>query len=409
MDPHERRRILLELYQHALTAVDGRRVVADYLRQRTPAGPVAVAAVGKAASAMAAGALDALGDRVHSTLVVTKHGHYDPTLRRRGIACIEAGHPVPDPASLAAGARLLAFIDALPPELPLIFLISGGASAVAEVLPEGVGLGDLQRATDWLLGAGHDIGAVNRVRKRLSLIKAGRLAGHLTGRRVWTLALSDVPGDDPRIIGSGPLVHHRSADLALDIAPPAWLAALLDRAPPPPDANAFRAIETVLLATNNTAREAAAQAGRDLGLPVQPDPGLFEGEAAELGRAFARAVIEGPPGLYLRGGESTVHLPEDPGRGGRSQALALAAAIGIQSRSDISLLAAGTDGTDGPTDDAGALVDGGTVERGTFEGFDPDDCLRRADSGTFLEASGDLIQTGPTGTNVMDLVLALKD
>jgi hydroxypyruvate reductase len=156
------------------------------------------------------------------------------------------------------------------------------------------------------------------------------------------------------------------------------------------------------------AKHAAAEVGKGLGLAVHFHERFVEGDAAERGRDLARQLVSGPPGLHVWGGETTVHLPERPGRGGRNTHLALAAALELAGRGDCYLLSAGTDGTDGPTEDAGALVDGGTVERASLDGFDAPEALRRADSGSALEASGDLIQTGPTGTNVMDLMLGLR-
>lgn len=401
---------LLHLYRHALAAVAGDHLVATHLERAPPPGPVYAVAVGKAAAAMLQGALAALGGRLAAALLITKYGYLGGVCRDQRVTCIESGHPLPDAASLEAGRRLLAFLALAPPGAELLFLTSGGASALVEVLPAGVGLDDLARANRWLLACGADIDAVNRVRKGLSRIKAGRLAAFLDGRPVRNLLLSDVPGDDPRVIGSGLLVPHPASALHVAGDLPPWLRDLLGRAPPPPpaDAPAFARIATHLLAGNHEARAAAAARARAAGLAVHGDPGVFQGDAVDLGRHFARRLLDGPPGLYLWGGESTVRLPEQPGRGGRSQSLALAAARALAGRDGVLLLAAGSDGSDGPTVDAGALVDGATVARGRAEGLDPDDCLRRADAGTFLAASGDLLQTGPTGTNVMDLVLGLK-
>ncbi len=404
----ESRRLLLDLYREALNRVEGRAAVAQALRRHALEPPVHAIALGKAGAAMMAGALLGLGEGIVRGLVLTRHGHGAPLPPR--IECLEGGHPIPDASSLAAGRRLLMFIEEIPPDARVLFLLSGGASAIAEALPEGVDLEALGRISGWLLASGHDIGQMNRVRKGLSLIKGGRLAQRLAGRATLNLIISDVPGDDPKVIGSGPLIPHAASDL---IPPelPAWAQPLIGRAPAPPpvDAPFFSAIRTEIIASNADARHAVAQAAKARGMPVRavPEP-AFEGDAVALGRAFVRRLRQGPPGLYVWGGESTSRLPPEPGRGGRCQSMALAAAMELEGEDNLLFLAAGTDGSDGPTEDAGAVVDGGTVARGRKEGLDPSDHLHRADAGTFLEASGDLVQTGPTGTNVMDLVIALR-
>lgn len=404
------RRDLLTCYQAALAAVGGRGCVARFLRRRPPPAPVRAVALGKAAVHMAAGAFEVLGGDIESALLLTKHGHCEPLLPPGAPArCMESAHPVPDRSSLAAGRALLAFVEEAPREAALLFLLSGGASSLAEVLPAAVGAASLPRINRWLLASGLPIGAINRVRKRISCIKAGRLAAHLGGRRTFNLLISDVPGDDPRVIGSGPLVAHRPADIDIgDIDLPPWLAALAAQAPALPDAGVFESVTTEIVARPADAREAAATAARARGYGVRVEPGLVVGDAVEAGRRLARDALAAPPGLYVYGSETTVRLPEQPGRGGRCQSLALAAAMEIRGRGDVHILAAGTDGTDGPGEDAGALVDGATLRRGTDAGLDPARCLAEADAGRFLAASGDLLHTGPTGTNVMDLVLVLR-
>ncbi len=406
----EARRALLDGLRGALARVEGKQVVETYLRAHPPPGDAYVLALGKAAESMTAGAIAALGGRLVRGLLITKHHHLGPACRDRRIECIEAGHPVPDQASLAAGERLLAFIRDIPHQAEVIVLVSGGTSALAEQLPAGTTLDDLQHANRWLLGSGLDIDAVNRVRRGLSCIKAGRLARYLEGRRTCNLLMSDVPGDEPAVIGSGLLVPHPPEALAIDFDLPDWLAGLLGRVPaaPLPDDPCFRSVETCILVCNRDAREGAAAALRRRGLAVTVSDRNFIGDAETLGRQLARELLKGPPSVRIWGGESTVVLPAEPGRGGRNQTLALAAALELQAQDGVALLAVGTDGTDGPTDDAGALVDGGTVAHGRLEALDPDDCLQRADAGTFLEASGDLVQTGPTGTNVMDLVIGIR-
>lgn len=405
-DLQRHRQQLLSVYQAALQSVNGERAVEAYLRQHPVRGERAVVAIGKAAAAMAAGARSALGDHVHSGLVITKYGHSDPRLQGEAWQVLECGHPLPDENSLVAGGTLLEYLNSLPNELPLLFLLSGGASALVEALPEGVELDVLERANNWLLGSGLGIDEMNSVRKRLSRIKGGRLARHLHGRHCLQLLISDVPGDDPATIGSAPL--YPSAEVHLPENLPDWLTHLLEDSETAPAADdpVFETIETHVIASNDHARHAAAEVAVAMGLKVTEHRGHFQGRAEHLAGEFVAELSASAPGLHLWGGESSVVLPPGPGRGGRNQHLALAAARLLSGRARCLLLAAGTDGSDGPTEEAGALVDGMTVTRGEEEGMSAEKALLEADSGRFLEASGDLIETGPTGTNVMDLVIA---
>lgn len=406
----EPRRLLLDLYAIALQAVNGRVAVRERMSRYAPTEPVYVVAVGKAAPAMLRGAAEMLGQDLARALVITKHGYADTSAGDDRLHVLESDHPVPGAASLEAGQALLDFIAAAPPRAPFVVLLSGGASALVEVLPSEVDAAQLQAANDWLLASGWDIARVNRVRRSLSCIKGGRLARHLSGHAVLNLLLSDVPGDEPAAIGSGLLVLPQDDGLAVaDLAQlPPWLRVLVDAAPPLPVAADLSAIQIEVLRSNRDAREAVATAARAYGLAVYLHDERLQGAAAACGRALAEQVLAGPPGLHVWGGETTVRLPPQPGRGGRCQSLALAAAQVLAGHPEVFFLAAGTDGSDGPGDDAGALVDGASVTRGELECFDAVESLDRADAGSFLEASGDLIQTGPTGSNVMDLVLALK-
>lgn len=405
------RQQLLTIYRAALAAVHGRQCCRRFLSGHRPTGPVALVAIGKAASSMAQGAADALGTQIRRGLVITKPGHSEPLT---GVAadfdCLFAGHPVPDARSLRAGAALLAFIDALPDGVELLLLVSGGASALVEVLPAGVGLAELQRLNDWLLGSGLDIGAMNAARRSLSCIKGGRLARRLAGRRSLCLMISDVPGDDPGVIGSGLLAPAPVMPAGLAGQVPDWLSPLQSLMPPLPtaDDDCFASVESHIVARLQDALAAAAEAGRGLGYAVFEHATPLAGDATSCGRVLARQLREGPPGVHIWGGETSVRLPQRPGRGGRNQHLALAAARVLAGEDRCSLLCAGTDGSDGPGEDAGAIVDGGTLRRGLRQGLDAAEALRRADSGHFLQASGDLLRSGPTGTNVMDVVLGIK-
>jgi len=357
---------------------------------------------------MAQAAHEVLGANIVDALVVTKQGHPESL----PWPVLEAGHPLPDEQSLVAGQRLIEFAAAIPPDATVLVLLSGGASALVEALPEGMDLAQLRVLNDWLLASGLDIVAMNRIRKRLSRIKGGRLAKLLAPRSVLCLAISDVPGDDPRAIGSGPLV----ADASL-IAPPDTtglppvVAEMLRHSPPAPAAGdgCFRNVRFEIIARLDDATHAAAEAARQLGYKATLHPEFIEGDALVAGARLAQVLLAAPAGeLQVWGGETTIKLPPHPGQGGRNQSLALAAALTLRGQENIWFLSAGTDGTDGPTADAGALVDGGTVERGEADGILAHQALATADAGRFLAASGDLIQTGATGTNVMDLMLGLR-
>ena len=367
-------------------------------------------AVGKAAPAMMAGAFDALGANIERGFVATKHGHAGGVLDPGWpVDVVESSHPVPDDSCLAAGRALIDFVDAIPSDADVLALVSGGASALVEVLPEGFDASDLARVNEYLLAEGHPIGAMNRVRKRISRIKGGRLAQRISPRRTLNLAISDVPGDDPKVIGSGLLVAHASEDYEVgNLGLPSWLVGMCLRAPPFPGEEATRHVRTEIVARPADARAAAASVLRAAGIDVIEHRDLLVGDALDAGRRIGREIARADPVARVWASETTVVLPRNPGRGGRCQSLALAAALEICDGTGVCVLAAGTDGTDGPGEDAGALVDSGTIARGTAAGLDPVRCLRTADAGTFLDTSGDLVYSGPTGTNVMDLVVALK-
>jgi hydroxypyruvate reductase len=288
---------------------------------------------------------------------------------------IESAHPIPDQNSLDAGRALLERLQAMPADSKLLMLVSGGASALAEALPEGMTLDDLRAVTDEMIATGKTIGQINARRKQTSLIKDGKLIAAFGGAEVRVYAISDVEGDGIATIGSGLGDCHRTTARA----------------------------ESTIIASNTIARERAAWRAGELGLEVRLNEEMLYGDVFELAPKIGILLRDPEPGVYILGGEPTVMLPKKPGRGGRNQSLALALAEHIEGRDDISILVAGTDGTDGPTDAAGGLVDGGTWQAGAR------DALERADAGTFLEARDALFVTGPTNTNVMDLVIAIVD
>ena len=405
---NDSRKKLLQIFQSALAAVNGRACVRERLKERPLPGKVYMLAVGKAACAMAQGAQDVMGNLIADALIITKKGHAEAL----PWPVLEAGHPLVDESSLEAGRKLLVFVDRIPKDASVLVLISGGASALVEVLPSQISLDQFQEINRWILGSGLDINDYNRIRRRLSRLKGGRLAKLLYPRRVLCLVVSDVPGNDLRAIGSGPLVADEDMRRPLTVRGlPDFITEALKHMPPAPapDDVCFQNVKREIVATLDNAKSAALEAAKELGYQAMLETGFISGDALEAGARLAKKLLRSEPGtVHIWGGETTIRLPESPGRGGRNQSLALAAAMMLRGHDDAWFLSAGTDGTDGPTDDAGALVDGGTIARGEQSGLNAEQVLARADAGSFLEASGDLIQTGPTGTNVMDVMLGLK-
>jgi glycerate 2-kinase len=402
------RELLRRCLDAALDAVDGRRVVqVALLGIDLPPGTPMIA-LGKAAMAMLAGAAAALGDHAGPALCITRSDAIRPAERgMTGVRMLTGDHPVPGMRSVAAGRELLDFIDGLPRGAPVLCLLSGGSSALVEVLPAGMTLADLERANRWLLGSGLPIAAVNQVRARLSCLKAGRLAQRLAGRRVVVLAISDVPGDDPAVIGSGPWTAVRPAPLPGAL--PGWLLDLLAQAPPQPvpGDSACAAVDYRVIGNGARALAAAGAAARAAGMAAHLHDTLLQGEVPVAADQILASLAAGPPGVHAWSGETTVRLPEHPGRGGRNSHLALTLACALAGQEDIEILCAATDGSDGTGGAAGGWADGGVIARGAALGLDARAALDRADSGAFLEATGDAWRGGPTGTNVMDLVLAL--
>jgi hydroxypyruvate reductase len=403
------REAMLAAFAAGVRAVSGEQATAGWLRANPSQGPVAVIALGKAAGAMARGAQAALGARLEQGLVIAKAGHadadgLDPTRFR----IVEGSHPVPDALSLAAGQSLLEFIDGLSVDQPVYVLVSGGASALVEVLADGVTLDRLGEINRWLLANGLPIGQMNAVRRRLSRVKGGGLAALLAPRPVTGLLISDVEGDDPAVIGSGPLVP--PPDDRLPDGLPDWLLDVLPAQATGSGQGGDPGRTSVqVIACLDDALAAAARQLEELGIPARWHRQHFDGSLDAVSAAVNEALRSEPGVVHLWGGEATVILPAQPGRGGRNQQLALQLARDIAGEVATLVLSAGTDGTDGPTGDAGALVDNQTVERGEVEGLSLTAHLDRADAGTYLEQTGDLLTTGPTGTNVTDLVMAWRE
>ncbi len=387
---------------------------------------VRLIAVGKAAASMTQGVLDVLGDRVESGIVVTKNRHVLAPLPDR-IAVWEAGHPIPDSRSLAGAAETLRLARSAADDDLVICLLSGGASSLVAAPPADVSLSDLQRVTEELLRAGAPIQEINTVRKHLSRISGGRLARAIAPARLLTLAISDVVGGAADVIASGPTVPDpttfEDALKVLDaraISVPLPVRAYLQRGaagelPESPGAGEIEASGPYIVADNSVALAGAAEYARSLGYEVEVVTDRLEGEARLVGQAVVARACQAAansdsakPMALLWGGETTVTV-KGSGTGGRNQELVLAAAIELAGVAGIVVGAFATDGTDGPGEAAGGVVNGETAGRGRDLGCDPEEYLRRNDSFNFLRSTGDLLLTGPTGTNVNDVVIALID
>jgi hydroxypyruvate reductase len=444
-DPRSQpREFLFHLYQTAVRRALPLHNMAAHLPPPPDPGKgrTIVIGAGKAGGAMAQ-AVEALwpADAPLSGLVVTRYGHTPPRppgLPRR-IEVVEAAHPVPDAAGMVAAQRILQTVQGLTADDLVLCLISGGGSALLTLPAEGLTLADKQRINRELLASGANIGEMNCVRKHLSRIKGGRLAAACAPARVVTLTISDVPGDDPSVIASGPTVPDASscAD-ALSILqryrialPQAVLAALEQGAyeTPKPADPVFKGQTVRLIATPRESLQAAAQVARELGKAIGLNAYILsdelEGESREVGKvhaALARFVArEGqpfaPPCVILSGGETTVTVrpqpaeaprgrgenPEaHPGRGGRAGEFCLGLALALQGQGQVWGLAADTDGIDGIEDNAGAYVTPDTLARAAALGLSAAAHLDRNDSYAYFQALGDLLVTGPTHTNVND-------
>lgn len=395
------KQILSDLFNSALTAVHGHSAVEQQLKNMSIEGDVAVVAIGKAAAAMMSGAKNQLNEQIQSALIITKVGHADQTL---DWPCIEAGHPIPDAKSLEAGTQLVEFLRGIPRETKLLALISGGASALVEVLPDNVDLTTLQKINNWLLASGLTIHEINQIRQSVSLIKGGKALRHLVQNEITQLLISDVKMDVPEIIGSGLFVYQDKNELLANInGIPEWIKKYIQEEKPITPVQA----ETHIIASNEIACQAIIKQTKKIDYDITYHGQNLYGDIFELAKSLTKTLLSAKPGLHLWGGETTLNLPDVPGRGGRNQSLALALACLLENKQGITVLVGATDGSDGPTDDAGAIIDGFTLQRAKH--FNAKDFLKAADAGTFLAEAGDLISTGPTGTNVMDIVIALKE
>ena len=404
------------LFDTAVAAADPRKVLARHLPPK-PSGRCVVVGGGKSAAVMAAALEDAWPDVPMEGTVVTRYGHAVPTRR---IEVMEAAHPVPDANSELGARRLLERVRGLGPDDLVIALMSGGASALVALPALGLTLADKQAINRALLACGADITEMNAVRKHLSAIKGGRLAAAAIPARVVTLAISDVPGDDPAVIGSGPTVpdattyaQAREIIARYGVEPPPAAAARLaagdDETPKP---GTLPGTEFRMIATPMMALQAVAETARELGLTPLVLGDALEGEAREMGKVMAgiaRSVrahgIPLPaPAVLLSGGETTVTLGRGPaGHGGRNTEFLLGLGVALDGAPGIWGMAGDTDGIDGMDEVAGALLAPDTLARARAQGLDPRGMLAGHDSHSLFDAVGDLIRTGPTLTNVNDI------
>jgi glycerate 2-kinase len=386
-----------------------------------------VIGAGKASAHMAKAIEDLMLPRIQEGLVVIKYGH---GVDLKKIRLIEAGHPVPDENGRLAASHLLELAGKACKNDLILCLISGGGSALLPLPAQGLTLADKQKTIETLLACGASIDEINTLRKHMSLIKGGRLAQKAYPATLVTLIVSDVPGDRLDVIASGPTVADPStfhdcmkiiAKYQLEDKLPGRVMDLfragtlgkIEETPKPQDPVLAQTIN-LIVGSNADALSAAKQKAENLGYHAMilssiicgntRDAALFHAAIAKEIRKSANPLL--PPACILSGGETTVRLT-GRGLGGRNQEFALVAAIEVENQENIVILSAGTDGTDGPTDAAGAMVDSETIPRAVISGLDPEKFLTQNDSYHFFQKTDDLIITGPTGTNVMDLRVVL--
>jgi len=403
------RELLVMLYETALDAVDGRFLVSQWLRDNQSASSsqrpfTHCVAIGKAAAAMLQGALDSSPSIRQSLLICPPSKITRQLKKNKNITCLASSHPVPDEKSLEAGQALIRFLSGLDVSDELLFLISGGTSALVEVPIAGVTLEQLQAINHYLLASGKDIYQVNAWRQKFSSIKGGGLLNSIKQSAVTQLLLSDVKHDRVEVIGSGLLVQSSVQPEQDD-----YLASLIAA-----DKAALKTIQpdvevtTHIIGNLKLAMQAVHQAAQAQGLDSFLHEQFLEGEAVNVADDLYKKLQEAAPGIHIWGGESTVTLPENPGVGGRNQTLALAFAQRLVDQPGLHLLAAGTDGIDGNSNCAGAVVSRYTAEKASKMGFDIEAEIEKANAGLLLMATDDLVSANNSNTNVMDIVIAYK-
>lgn len=406
------------IIKESIAAVLPEAAVAEALNRKIFNTGVVLVSIGKAAWNMARAAKDSLGSQVKKGIVITKYGHSGGPIENCEI--IEAGHPVPDTNSVLGTEKVLGMVSTLTSDDQVIFLISGGGSALFEKPLEGVSLEDIRHLTSQLLGCGADIIEMNTVRKHLSAVKGGRFAVQCGSANIYAIVLSDVVGDKLDTIASGPAYPDASTSAeAFGILKKynIRIAENLTEALKKETPKVIKNCETVVTGSVTALCSAAVKSVEKLGYSSLVLSATADGEARETGKFLASVAREikkegknefglKPPCAIIAGGETIVRLT-GTGKGGRNQETALSAALGIEGMEDVVILSVGSDGTDGPTDAAGGIVDGQTAARIRAASILPEVSLTNNDSYHALKASGDLIMTGPTGTNVNDLMVIL--
>ncbi|WP_425038345.1 glycerate kinase type-2 family protein [Primorskyibacter sp. S187A] len=405
------RALLRRAFEAAVGAADARQALAPHLPAR-PAGRTIVIGAGKGAAQLAA-AFEELWDAPLEGVVVTRYGYAAPC---KHIRVMEAAHPVPDAAGLKASDALFEAVADLSEDDLVVALVCGGGSALLPAPAEGLRFEDEQALNEALLASGAPIGAMNAIRNCASRIKGGRLARAAYPAKVVSLVVSDVPGDDPAQVASGPtvpdtrgLADAKALITAYGIDVPDHIAAALAE-PPQADDPVFARNDVRVIASAGLSLEAAAAVFEEAGVPAVILSDAIEGEARDIGLMHAAMVREAlrrgrpfaPPVAILSGGETTVTLRAKGGRGGRNTEFLLSAARALEGVAGVTALAADTDGIDGSEDNAGAFADGTSAARMRAAGVDPAGALARHDAWGAFEAAGDLFVPGPTGTNVND-------
>ncbi len=429
--------ILREIFNKSLLAVDPYKAVASYsdtIRRAYKSGnfrKLVLIGFGKAASLMSKAIEDNLGDVLAGGIIVTKYGHSVRGDKNSKIITYEAGHPLPDENGLKAAKEIVRVLKEADKNTLVICLISGGGSALLVAPYKNITLADKQEVTGMLLKAGADIYELNTVRKHISAVKGGRLAETAQPATIISLILSDVMGDRLDMIASGPTAPDKTTyneannvflKYKLENRLPSSVAEIIGKGirglmpeTPKDDDPVFHRVSNIIIGSNKIATDAARKAAELLGYratvistELSGEATIVAGELAKKAIDFKKALAPGDKACLIAGGETTVTVRGN-GKGGRNMELALAFGMGIKGLPGITFLSAGTDGTDGPTDAAGAIVDGQTLAKAAGAGFDAGEYLKNNDSYTFFSRMGDLFITGPTGTNVMDIQIILLD
>jgi len=408
------RELLIMLYETALDAVDGRFLVSQWCRKNLCSSTQRHAfthcvAIGKAASAMLQGVLDNTTSLKKCLLICPPSKITRQLKKNKNIICLASSHPLPDASSLEAGKVLVNFVSSLKQRDESLFLISGGSSSLVELPVDGVSLQQLQQINHYLLSSGKDIHQMNAWRQQFSQIKGGGLCHWINSAHVTQLLLSDVKDDRPEFIGSGLLVDVFTMPDADD-----YLSALLEqkqstvrRQQPVKNEKAIQ-VDTHIIGNIRLAMQAVHQAALAQGLKSFTHDEFIEGEAARVAEKLYEFLKDAEPGIHIWGGETTVRLPDNPGIGGRNQTLALSFAQYIAEQPGMHLLAAGTDGVDGNSNCAGAVVSMFTAKKAGEMGFDIKAEIEKANAGLVLMATDDLVKGDHSNTNVMDIFIAYK-